>query len=289
MEDRDPVHSTTGRSPLHLAAKYGHVDVVQIIIDKKMKNKDRKDAFGKTAFLYAAEYGHLAVCKQLKSKAKSRSEHGRTGLHLAAEGGHLNVCKFLIKIFEKKFHIDDYGNTPLHDAAKSGQLNICEWIFELAENDEDKNPLDKEGRTPFHLAAQKGQLDVLEFFNDMAPKDKNGKKPENYIQDLTVGYPRQFFEGCTRADRENLNTLKQVFQEKRKVDREVDDLNREISEKKKLADDLDRKSSEKKKLARRKKRMDEQEKQDRRLENASSTRPEPTPGLFDRGPYRRVR
>ena len=258
--------------------------MVQIIIDKKVKNKDRKDEYGNTAFLYAAEYGHLAVCKQLKSKAKGRSEHGKTALHLAAAVGHLNVCKFLIlEIFKKKFPIDEYGNTPLHDAAKNGQVEICELIYELAENDKDKNPMDNTGKTPFHLAAQKGKLDVLAFFHDKAPKDKNGKTPEDYIQELTDrSYPRQFFEGCTLEDRVNLNKLKKVFREKKKVDDKVDDLDRKI-------DDIDRKISENKKLRRMKKQMDELEEHDRLyLENASLRPDGPTPGLFDRGQYRTV-
>ena len=284
MEERNPVHFTTGRSPLHLAAKNGHVEVVQIIIDKKVRNKDLKDEFGNTAFLYAAEYGHLEVCIQLKSKAKSRSKHGKTALHIAAAGGQLDVCKFLIlEIFKKKFPIDEYGNTPLHDAAKNGQVEICELIYELAEKDKDKNPLDNTGKTPFHLAARKGKLDVLEFFFDKAPKDKNGQTPENYIQELRDrSYPRQFFEGCTLEDRVNLNKLKTVFQEKKAVDDKIHDLDRKI-------DAIDREISENRELRRMKKQMDELEKQDKRLKNASIRPDGPTPGLFDKGPYRKVR
>ena len=272
MEEKDPIHYTTGMSPLHLAAKYGHLEVCQIII-KKVKKKDRMDTSGKTPFFHATENGHLNVCKLLKSYAnvKTTIRHGRTPLHVAAEHGHLDVYKYLFKILKKKTPIDEFGNTPLHVAAKSGHLNVCELIFELAKTDREKNPLNKKGRTPLHLAARHGHGQIVNFFLLKAPNDENGKNPIDYIKELTHEYPPQFFDECTEAEREHLLSFKKKLKKRYEEDREKE------REKERL--DTER-------FARTWQRWE----QGRRLERESglqSQRPAPTGSFLNRGQYNR--
>ena len=55
---------------------------------------------------------------------------GFTPLHFAAQNGHLELCKIVFKNIKKKNPRTSVGITPLYLAATNGHLNICEAILE---------------------------------------------------------------------------------------------------------------------------------------------------------------
>jgi hypothetical protein len=84
---------------LHLAAYFGVVAVVKLLLDKQA-DVDSKDGDGRTPLWWAAENGHEAVVKLLLDKqadVDSKDGDGRTPLSWAAENGHEAVVKLLLR------------------------------------------------------------------------------------------------------------------------------------------------------------------------------------------------
>ncbi|MCH1497709.1 MAG: ankyrin repeat domain-containing protein [Akkermansiaceae bacterium] len=59
--------SSDGRTPLHLAAEYGHKEIASLFL-RKGAQADSGNWSDKTALHYAAEKGHIEIIKLLLSK-----------------------------------------------------------------------------------------------------------------------------------------------------------------------------------------------------------------------------
>ena len=86
----------------------GSTDICRLILEHlRDKNPYRKSyCSGITALHYAAERGHIAICRliieqeQVKIKNPGDS-HAETPLYLAARWGHTDVCSLILK------HVED--------------------------------------------------------------------------------------------------------------------------------------------------------------------------------------
>jgi len=88
-----------GVTALWLASKYGHLDVVKLLIEKGVWiNQPTND--GRGPLCVASQYGHLDVVKYLIENGADIDQpniHGATPLSGASEYGHLDVAKYLKK------------------------------------------------------------------------------------------------------------------------------------------------------------------------------------------------
>ena len=94
-EDINPKNGRPGTTPLHMAAKNGHIEICKIILDKTV-DKNPKDNSDWTPLHKAAGNGHAEVCKLILEKVVDKnplSLNGRTPLHVAAGEGHFEVIK----------------------------------------------------------------------------------------------------------------------------------------------------------------------------------------------------
>ncbi|XP_047967575.1 ankyrin-1-like isoform X2 [Salvia hispanica] len=85
---------------------------------------------------------------------------GRNVLHYAAEIGHLEICKFLIKTV--KVYIDALTykrDTPLAEAVKGGHIKVVEFLIKQGAND---NLPNTEGLTAMHYALLKDDRKVVD-------------------------------------------------------------------------------------------------------------------------------
>ena len=203
-----------GETPLHIAAKNGHLDLCKLMV-KRGLDVDSRDIYGMTPLHFAADHGNFKLFKFIYDNAseKDPKSEGCTKnrpLHYAVGGGHLEICRFLIKnsidknpaqangytAFEcavAKKHVEvsklfvkngidvnfsSNSTTPLSSAAGKGLLKLCKFLIK---HGADMTLKDSKGMTPLHKAAQNGHLEVCKFFvkigADQYATDKNGDKP----------------------------------------------------------------------------------------------------------------
>ena len=142
-------------TPLHIAARKGHLSVCELII-KHIKDKNPKDASGMTPLHYAAKNGHFQICQLLLEsiKKKNPKSSGWIPLDFAAWRGHQDICDLLLKNMNdadiNTMVVED-GFTPLHNAAEQGHLSLCELFIQFAK---DKNLDTDDNETPLQLTAK---------------------------------------------------------------------------------------------------------------------------------------
>jgi ankyrin repeat protein len=122
------------RTPLHVAAERGRVEVVCLLLEHGA-NVGAEDDNGRTPLHDAADYraidpNYLTV------------EH-----HIS---GKVDVVRVLLEHGAKVGAEDNEGRTPLHMAAKYGEIKVVRVLLEHGAKVDAK---DKKGRTPFQMAS----------------------------------------------------------------------------------------------------------------------------------------
>ena len=116
-----------GETPLHLAAKWGHKDVVALLLGAKAEINAQTES-GETPLHYAAENGEKEVAKLLlagRVDIDVRNKWGQTALHCAAQDGHKDMVALLLDNGAQVNARDNHGQTPIRLSAR--------WEPELAE------------------------------------------------------------------------------------------------------------------------------------------------------------
>ncbi|KAK8532556.1 hypothetical protein V6N13_131876 [Hibiscus sabdariffa] len=135
-------------TPLHLAAKGGHLDTVECLLEASNYSKYALNKQGKTAFALAVENDRPNVYDSLQlGDALSR----------AARIGDVNGIKSCIGEGANVNGKDQNGWTPLHRAAFKGKV---ESVRVLLGYGAEVNDVDENGYTPLHCAVEAGHVEV---------------------------------------------------------------------------------------------------------------------------------
>ena len=141
-----------GETPLHLAARYGHRRIVELLIERaKAGHED-------------LESGNQAA----KEIIRATNKENDTALHEAVRFGHLQVVRILTKE-DPDFSYSPYksGETPLYIAAERGYRELVSEILNNCSSPATDGP---NNRTILHavtIAGDKGKRDfpyACEFF-----------------------------------------------------------------------------------------------------------------------------
>ena len=196
-----------GDNPLHLAAYYGHLDIVKYLITKENFQQECTNKYKNTALHRAAHQGNLKVVKYLIEEEKCDPMRvcnlAQTPLHNACGHNRVQVASYLIKIPSVDIHCKDKrigatpldmaaehctvelveemitkrgyeegryngSDTPLHFAASGGNMPVVKYLSAKVIN---CNVKGNRARTPLHTACKKGQNEVVKYLLETAEAD----------------------------------------------------------------------------------------------------------------------
>ena len=149
----------SGDTPLTLAAKHGHDNIVQDLLSDTDCIMDAKDKDGYTALHYSCKYGHFDIMRALLIKYKAidinaTTDSGYTPLMLAAMNNHANVVHTLLS--DSQCLVDaksQDGYTALHYSCKYGHVDVVRTLL-VKYKAIDVNTRTDSGDTPLTLAAR---------------------------------------------------------------------------------------------------------------------------------------
>ncbi|KID79731.1 Ankyrin repeat domain-containing protein 50 [Metarhizium brunneum] len=153
------------RTPLSWAAQSGYEAVARLLLEEGANIEAKDSQSGRTPLSWAAENGHEAVVRLLLDKGANieakDSQRGQTPLSWAVENGHEAVVGLLL---QKGANIEAkdsrYGRTPLSQAAESGREGLV-WL--LLHRGADIYTKDKYSQTPLYWAARMGHEAVVQL------------------------------------------------------------------------------------------------------------------------------
>ncbi|KAK0605322.1 hypothetical protein LWI29_025464 [Acer saccharum] len=151
-----------GETLLHMAARYGHADIVKFLLEeckkKPHKNHDDDQELGITPtrrMLQMTSHGAKDTshgAKDFFSPAFSQTLYKDTALHEAVRYGQLDVVKVLTEADPELTYEDNTAGdheTPLYLAAERGYAEVLKEILKTCTSPADHGPY---GRTALHMA-----------------------------------------------------------------------------------------------------------------------------------------
>lgn len=162
-----------GDTPLEVAIKLGHIDIVQSLLAHHLNINDVAGS-GYNALQLAAKFGQAEIVKLLLQHGadiNARTSMGATALLFAVEYGHENVVNLLlanradisIPLRSSGNHQDfgvEAGDTPLEAAIKLGRKEMVQSFLTYKA---DVNTIDSV-RDALRLAAEYGQAEIVQLF-----------------------------------------------------------------------------------------------------------------------------
>jgi hypothetical protein len=121
----------TGSTPLHVAARHGHLDVVKFLIasgaDVNAQRDDKERPLGDAAFKGYADVANFLITSGAEVNCKGF--HDYTPLHWAAETGQPQVVLLLLEKGADREAKDSDGRTPLQHAMANGRTEAAEALL----------------------------------------------------------------------------------------------------------------------------------------------------------------
>ncbi len=148
---------------IYYASQEGYVDI-KILLEYN-DNIESNEVHGCTPLRIAAKEGHVNVINYLISKGAvidTKGDDGATPLEHAASKGHIDVVTILIKNGANINHQDNELDTPLGEAANYGHIEVVKYLLINGANKLIKN---KYNYTALDRAQIAGQKQVIEILN----------------------------------------------------------------------------------------------------------------------------
>ncbi|KAF3925778.1 Ankyrin-1 [Dactylellina cionopaga] len=154
------------QTPLHYAAREGHVDMIQKLLTHNA-NPDLVDKlFKQTPLHVAVAKGKVEVVEAILQKANPNivDRNFQTCLHRAAESGFHEIVIILLEKGAEPGALDKNRKTPLHLAAVKGHDRVVTLL--LNKNLGIKDSKDKSGQPPIYYAILNGHQKTMESLKE---------------------------------------------------------------------------------------------------------------------------
>ena len=181
-ENVDPMQKDDiGNTPLHIACKYRHIDIVKYLIQEKNVEVDCPNIIGNTPALVACESGALSILKFLldesnysRANASFLNKYGDSLLHIACQVNDINMVNYLIN--EKKLSREaknNIGYTPLLTACYNGNIDLFQHLIDnFGVN---AYACDNLGNNSLHIAAERGHILIIKYLLEVHEMDINSQ------------------------------------------------------------------------------------------------------------------
>ncbi|XVF48562.1 hypothetical protein PTKIN_Ptkin03bG0200400 [Pterospermum kingtungense] len=164
-------------TPLHEASREGRVEIVRLLVgtDPWVVYKVNKEE--KSSLFVACESGK-EILKARREFSWKKDMFGCTPLHLSCGKGHLEITRELLRFDADLSSLqDNEGRTPLHWAAIKGRVNIIDEILSMSL--ESAEMITKQGETALHLAVKNNQYEAVRYLVDNLNITKLVNFPDN--------------------------------------------------------------------------------------------------------------
>ena len=160
-----------GDTPLYVASREGHVDIVRYLVSEQGCSTACQNKFGDTPLHVACRKRHLAMVKALtsgqdcKAARNCQNKDGATPLHVACRKGHVDIVRYLVSeqgcsaACQNKWN----GDTPLHVACREGNLAMVKALTSGHDCKAACNCLNKDGDTPLLVACYTRHMDIVRY------------------------------------------------------------------------------------------------------------------------------
>ncbi|XP_070579658.1 transient receptor potential cation channel subfamily A member 1-like [Ptychodera flava] len=162
------IRDFTGAVPLHYSARYGHLEITEILLRSELSEVNKEDDDKMTPLHHAAMQGNVPMCQLLLkygADLRAKEINDITPLMFAAIRGNIETMKFIIDAGKYMnmsccsfmADVDDEGSNVLHLAVARSHIEAA--VFCLNEG-ADINSKKFNGHTPLHIAAVTGNAEV---------------------------------------------------------------------------------------------------------------------------------
>ena len=153
-------------TPLHLATRNGHRFIAQFLVQQGSQVNARNVPWQETPLHLATRNGHRHIAQflvQQGSQVNARNVPWQeTPLHLATRNGHRHIAQFLVQQGSQvNARNVPWQETPLHLATRNGHRHITQFLVQRGSQVNARNVPSRE--TPLHLALRNGHQQIAEF------------------------------------------------------------------------------------------------------------------------------